>query len=156
MLGVINLFLDPDLPYTWRKASIVIAKAQSAGPNQACNIRRWIFEFVKEGKLPLHSYSYKKPTALEDKGVAQEIQKRLSEKAKTGFIKTEDLCEIVASDSIQGMFLQLGIKKPSISLSTAQHWLEKLNWKYRNKSNGMYIDGHKRDDVVAYQDAFIN
>jgi len=156
MLGVINLFLDPDLPYTWRKASMVVAKAQSAGPNRARNIRRWIFEFVKEGKLPLHSYSYKKPTALEDEGVAQEIQKRLSEKAKTGFIKTEDLCEIVASDSIQGMFLQLGIKKPSISLSTAQRWLEKLNWKYRNKSNGMYIDGHKRDDVVAYRDAFVN
>ena len=135
---------------------MVIAKAQSAGPNQACNIRRWIFKFVKEGKLPLHSYSYKKPTALEDEGVAQEIQKRLSEKAKTGFIKTEDLCEIVASDSIQGMFLQLGIKKPSISLSTAQRWLEKLNWKYRNKSNGMYIDGHERDDVVAYRDAFVN
>jgi hypothetical protein len=54
------------------------------------------------------------------------------------------------------MFLQLGIKKPSISLLTAQRWLEKLNWKYRNKSNRMYIDGHERDDVVAYRDAFVN
>ena len=69
---------------------------------------------------------------------------------------TEDLCEIVASDSIQGMFLQLSIKKLSISLSTAQHWLAKLNWKYRNKSNGIYIDGHERDDVVAYRDMFVN
>jgi len=27
MLGVINLFLDTDVPHTWRKASIVVAKA---------------------------------------------------------------------------------------------------------------------------------
>jgi len=33
MLGVINLFLDTDLPYTWRKASMIIAKAQGAGLN---------------------------------------------------------------------------------------------------------------------------
>ncbi len=105
MLGVINLFLDTDLLYTWRKALMIVVKAQSAGPNWARNIRQWIVEFVKKGKLPLHSYSHEKPTALEDEGVAQEIQKRLSKKAKTGFIKTEDLCEIVASNSIQGMFL---------------------------------------------------
>ena len=54
------------------------------------------------------------------------------------------------------MFLQLGIKKPSILLSMARCWLEKLNWRYRNKSNGMYIDGYERDNVMAYQDAFIN
>jgi len=100
MLGVINLFLDTDLLYTWRKALMIIAKAQSAGPNRACNIRWWIVKFVKEGKLPLHSYGYEKPTALDNKGVAQAIQKRLSKKAKSGFIKIEDLCEIVASNSI--------------------------------------------------------
>ena len=33
MLGVINLFLDTDLSYTWRKALIIIVKAQSAGSN---------------------------------------------------------------------------------------------------------------------------
>jgi uncharacterized membrane protein len=33
MLGAINLFLDTDLPYTWRKASMIIAKAQGAGLN---------------------------------------------------------------------------------------------------------------------------
>jgi len=33
MLGVINLFLDIYLPYTWRKALMIVAKAQSAGPN---------------------------------------------------------------------------------------------------------------------------
>ena len=40
MLGVINLFLDIDVPHTWRKASIIVAKAQGAGPNWARNIWR--------------------------------------------------------------------------------------------------------------------
>jgi hypothetical protein len=35
-------------------------------------------------------------------------------------------------------------------------WLARLNWKYGKKLNGMYIDGHERDDVVAYRDAFVN
>jgi len=35
-------------------------------------------------------------------------------------------------------------------------WLARLNWKYGKKLNGMYIDGHERDDVVAYQDTFVN
>jgi hypothetical protein len=33
MIGVLNLFLDPGLPYTWRKASTIVAKAQGHGSN---------------------------------------------------------------------------------------------------------------------------
>jgi len=49
----------------------------------------------------------------------------------------------------------MGIHKPSISKTIAQRWLAKLKWCYSKKKNGMYIDRHKRDDVVAYQKAFI-
>ena len=156
MLGVINLFLDTDVPHTWRKASIVVAKAQGAGPNWARNIWRWIIEFVNEGKLPLHSYCYKRPTILEDEDVAQELRERLAEKAKSGFLKTEDVCDIIASDAIQGIFTRLGVNKPRISLSTAHRWLARLDWKYGKKMNGMYIDGHEQDDMVAYRDVFVN
>jgi len=51
--------------------------------------------------------------------------------------------------------LQLGIRKPSILLATAKRWLGKLNWHYNKMKNGIYIDGHERDDVVAYQQAFV-
>jgi hypothetical protein len=150
MLGVINLFLDTELPHTWRKASIIVAKAQGAGSNWACNIRRWIIEFINEGELPLHSYCYNRPTVLEHEDVAWEIQERLTERAKSGFIKADDVCNIIASNAIQCIFAWLGVKKANISLSTAKRWLAKLNWKYGKKVNRMYIDGHERDDVVAY------
>jgi hypothetical protein len=67
-----------------------------------------------------------------------------------GFIKAKDICEIVASERIQSLFAWLGIHKPSISMAMAKQWLMGLKWCYSKKKNGMYIDGHERDNVVAY------
>ncbi len=105
---------------------------------------------MNEGNLPLHSYCYKRPTVLKDEDVVWEIQERLTEKAKLGFLKTEDVCDIIVSDAIQGIFAQLGVNKPRISLLIAKRWLARLDWKYGKKMNGIYINGHKQDDVVAY------
>jgi hypothetical protein len=92
MIRVLNLFLDPDLPYIWRKASIIVAKAQGHGPSRARCIQKWILDFVQEGKFLLHSYRYGHQTVLGDEDVLQEIQEALSEKAKNSFVKAEDLC----------------------------------------------------------------
>ena len=155
MAGVLNIFLDPDLPYTWRKASMVVAKAQGHGSTRARSIRAWILDFVREGKLPFHSYGYTRKTVLEDEDVVQEIQQELTERAKTGFIKAEDICEIVGGEKLQALFARLSVQKPRISLSTAQRWLAKMNWRYSKTKQGMYIDGHEREDVVAYRKAFV-
>ena len=156
MIGVLNLFLDPKLRYTWREASIIVAKAQGHGPTRARSIRSWVLDFVQEGTLPSHSYGYTRKTVLEDEDVLQEIQGELSERAKSGFIKAQDVCEIVASEKFQILFSRLGIHKPGISLSTAQRWLTKMEWRYSKMKNGMYIDGHERDDVVAYRHEFVH
>jgi hypothetical protein len=84
----------------------------------------------------------------------QEIKEELSKTAKAGFIKAQDLCDIVAGERLQSKFAQMGIEKSGISLSTAQWWLEKLKWCYEKVKNRMYIDGHERDDVMAYQKDF--
>ena len=156
MIGVLNLFLDPGLSYTWRESSMIVAKAQGHGSTRARSVRMWILDFVREGKLPLHSYGYTRSTVLEDDDVLQEIQRQLSERAKSGFIKAEDICDTVASESLQILIARLGVHKPSISRKTAQRWLARLKWHYSKKKNGMYIDGHKRDDVVAYRQAFVH
>jgi hypothetical protein len=46
MVGVLNLFLDPELPYTWREASMIVAKAQGHGSTCACSIRAWVLGFI--------------------------------------------------------------------------------------------------------------
>jgi hypothetical protein len=76
-------------------------------------------------------------------------------KAEEGFLKAQDLMEIVASPEIQAVFVQKQITKPSISSRTALCWLEKLAWMYGKLKNGMYLDGHKRLDVVEYRQAFV-
>ena len=156
MIGVLNLFLDPELSYTWREATMVVAKAQGHGSTRARSTRTWVLDFVREGTLPLHSYGYTRKTVLEDEEVLQEIQKALSEKSKSGLIKAQDVCDIVASEDLQNLFSRLGIHKPGISMSTAQQWLAKLKWRYSKMKNGMYIDGHERDDVVTYRRAFVH
>jgi hypothetical protein len=134
---------------------MIVAKVQGCGPARARSIRAWILDFVREEKLPFHSYCYARDSVLENDDVVQAIQEELSERAKGGFIKAEDVCEIVASERVQELFVRLGVHKPGLSKTTAQRWLSKLEWRYGKKKNGMYIDGHERDDVVAYRQAFV-
>ena len=128
---------------------MVVAKAQGHGSTCVRSIHKWILDFVQEGMLPLHFYCGQQ-TILEDEGILQEIQKQLTEKTKSGFIKAQDVCEIIASVRVQMKLTQPGNDKLSISLSTAHWWLAKLKWQYRKRKNRMYFDGHERVDVVAY------
>jgi len=77
------------------------------------------------------------------------------EKSKQGFLRAEDLVDLVAGPEMQKTFSEKGICKPSISKTTATRWLQKLDWRYQSTWNGMYIDGHEREDVVAYRCEFV-
>jgi len=35
MVGVLNLYLDPAVQYTWRKASVIVSKIERKGVNHA-------------------------------------------------------------------------------------------------------------------------
>ena len=75
----------------------------------------------------------------------------MTENAKGGFLKAEDVIDIVASPRMQGIFAQKGITKLSISIRTALCWLERLGWSYEKLKNGIYVDGHERPNMVAYR-----
>ena len=83
------------------------------------------------------------------------MKTQMVEKTKSGFLKAQDVVEIVASQEMQSIFTLKGISKPSISIKTALRWLEKLGWTYGKLKNGMYLDGHERSDVVEYRQAFV-
>lgn len=42
-----------------------------------------------------------------------------------------------------------------ISESTARRWLTKLGYELKDVKKGIYIDGHEREDVVAYRQTFL-
>ncbi len=155
MVGILNLYLDNALSYTWRNVSLVAAKAQRQGITHACNLHKWILDFVQYGRLPLHRFSQARWTILEDEDILQSLQLQLGECAKHGYIKAADVVKIVSSPEMQASLKRIGVCKPTITEWTACNWLKKLNWRYQQKQNGMYIDGHERDNVVQYRKAFV-
>ncbi|KAJ7113861.1 hypothetical protein C8R44DRAFT_580702, partial [Mycena epipterygia] len=42
-----------------------------------------------------------------------------------------------------------------ISVWTARRWLKALDYRFGRRKNGMYVDGHERDDVVQYRKDFV-
>lgn len=120
MVGTLNLYLDPELSYTWREASLVVAKSQGSGIYRARRIRTWIHKYLHTGNLPMHFYGRYHSSILEDEDFAQGIQLQLVEIAKDGYIKAEDIVDYVATPEIQE---KLGSKARGISIRTAQRWL---------------------------------
>ncbi len=111
--------------------------------------------FVQRGALPIHRLGQACWTVLCDEDIASEIKLWMVQKAKKGFLRAEDIVNLVASPEMQKTFAEKGICKSSISKSTVIRWLKKLDWRYQSFRNGMYINGHEREDVVAYWRAFV-
>jgi hypothetical protein len=156
MAGTLNLYLDPMLSYSWRECSLLAAKTAGHGIYHARNIRTWIRQYLTTQKLPLHRYGKFRSSILEDEDLARDIQLHLTEIAKEGYIRAQDVVDYIATPEVQERLGTLGNARPGkISLRTAQRWLKKLSWRYAKKKNGMYIDGHEREDVVEYRKKFV-
>jgi hypothetical protein len=97
MAGVLTLYLDPEVSYTWKESSLMVAKLQGHGPSYAEELWRWIHQFLSFRKLPKHSYKGQRSTILEDKDIALEIQLKLAEHKKDQYIWALDVVEIVAT-----------------------------------------------------------
>jgi hypothetical protein len=155
MLGLLNLYLDEGLNLSWRKVSVVVSKAQGCRDTHARRIREWTLQFLQTKALPFHHLGQARWTVLRDEDIASEIKLRMVEKSKKGIMKAEDVVDLVASPEMQKTFSEKGLCKVSISKRTAVRWLQKLDWRYQRTRNGMYINGHEREDIVAYRRGFV-
>ncbi len=154
MVGVLNLYLDPQIQYNWTEASLVVARVQGSGVKKARKLRKWILDFIQVGELPSYKLGQSR-SILEDEDIKGAIQLELMECAKGKSISAVDIVNIVATPRIQDLFSHAGITKPRISERTARRWLTTLEWQYGLPQKGMYVDGHEREDVVKYRQAFI-
>ncbi|KAH8980000.1 hypothetical protein EDB92DRAFT_1954391 [Lactarius akahatsu] len=155
MLGVLNFYLNPALRYTWREASLVIARIQGGGEKRVHKLCQWVLDFVRIGELPSPRYGQAHWMILEDEDIKQTIQLHLLECTKARHVTAGDIIEIVSTPELQEKFSQAGITKLTISECTACHWLSRLDWQYGQPRKGMYIDGHEHEDVVEYRKAFV-
>ena len=122
------------------------------GSKRARNICTWIHNYLAQDRLPTHRHGQHSKSMLDHEDFPQDIQLHLMEIAKNGYICAQDVVDYVATLKIQE---KLGSKSHTISVQTARRWLKQLNWQYGKKPNGMYVDGHEREDVVQYQKEFI-
>ncbi|KZV67560.1 hypothetical protein PENSPDRAFT_611238 [Peniophora sp. CONT] len=122
--------------------------------NHSRNLRRWTLTFIRSGNLPVHRLNMPS-SVLQDEDIAGPIRERIALAVKDRKFRAEDVVKIVAGEEIQAIFCAKGILKPTISVRTARRWLNAMGYKYGRKAKGMYFDGHEREDVVAYRDAFV-
>lgn len=152
MVATLNFYLDAKLSYSWRESSILAAKAMGRGVKHARNLWKWIKAYLHSEKLPLHRYGTYHSSILDDEDFQRDIQLHLTEIAKKGYIRAQDIVDYVATPEVQQ---KLGMKARGIHIQTARRWLHKLSWRYQQKKKGMYIDGHECEDVVEYRKGFV-
>jgi hypothetical protein len=134
MVGTLNLYLNPELSYSWQEASLLVSKAAGCSMNHACNLCHWILKFLNLGKFPLHCYGTFNSSILQDEDIAQAIQLHLLEIGKTGYIQAQDIVDYIAKPEVQEKLA--GKACTTIHHCTACYWLKKLNWRYTWKKNG--------------------
>jgi hypothetical protein len=63
------------------------------------------------------------------------------------YVKAQDLVNYLDRSEVKGKYGA----SISITLKTAQRWMEWLGYTWADTPTGCYVDGHERDDVVNYR-----
>src|ERR1700679_2978286 len=101
MQGLLNLYLDKGLNLGWRKTSVLMSKAQGHRDTHAQHIYEWTLNFLQIRALLLHCLGQAWSTVLCDEDIVGEIKMWMIEKSKEGFVKAENLMDLVASPEMQ-------------------------------------------------------
>ncbi|KAJ7455083.1 hypothetical protein FB451DRAFT_985540, partial [Mycena latifolia] len=158
MLGTLKLYLNPLLSYTWRQSSMIVSESQGHGSYLARRIREWLHTYLSTDKLPLHKIGRYASSLLDDEDFSLAIKLHLQAVAeKNGHFRANTIVDYVASPEMQALLVERGVpvQQHTISVWTARRWLKTLDFRFGRRKNGMYIDGHERDDVVKYRMAFV-
>lgn len=130
----------------WMAASLETAHAFEKGPWLAGRLQEWARAYISDREsLPMNIYGAWNSSVLEDKDFAQELHLHLQGIGK--YVHAMDIVDYVAKPEVAAW---LKLTKP-IHLATAQHWMKKMGYRWTKTPTGQFVDGHKRDDVVAYR-----
>lgn len=129
---------------------MLASKVAGCSKKYARTVRSWLVQYLKTGKLPLHKYGWTHHTLLDDEDITEHLQEHLLQISKDTFFSAADVVQFMSSPEMQAK-----AHSQSISERTARCWLCKLDWRYKKRTNGMYINGHERPDVVAYWEKFV-
>lgn len=146
MLVFLRLYIS-DRGYTWTDAADLAAEVSGRGPYHSRHIRQWTWDYLSDHRcLPVNLYGNSKQSLISDEDISTEIREYIQALDKKYFT-AEDVRDYIN----QPEFLRRMGRAKGFSLSTAIRWLKELDFTYGNGRKGMYIDGHEREDVVAYR-----
>lgn len=64
------------------------------------------------------------------------------------YLEPNNILEYLNNEEV---LVRIGRKRP-VALHTANKWMKAMGYRYGKAPSGMYIDGHEREDVVAYRE----
>jgi hypothetical protein len=80
-----------------------------------------------------------------DESIAQDIHVHLQSIGK--YVKAMDLVDFLDTPEMRN---RTHLNK-RINVATAQRWMKKLDYRWTTDPKGQFVDGHEREDIVAYQ-----
>ncbi|KAI0723025.1 hypothetical protein C8Q76DRAFT_691602 [Earliella scabrosa] len=130
----------------WKDASELAVEVHDQGTYMARQLRKWTRAFIADRHdLPVSMANTWNVSALDNEDLEQALLEHLQGLGK--YICAADIVTFLANRHIQERF---GLED-TISLSTAQAWMHALGYRWKKSSNGQYVDGHEREDVVRYR-----
>ncbi|KAI0311869.1 hypothetical protein OF83DRAFT_1068142, partial [Amylostereum chailletii] len=136
---------NPALRKGWKAAAEDTATHFGKGGHSALSLRRWTRAFLEDRtQLPTNPYG-----AWNESLLGEGLQSDILEHIRTlgEHFKAEDVQKFIATPDIQDKY-ELG---GPVHLSTVQRWLYQMNYRFTKQPHGQYVDGHEREDVVAYR-----
>ena len=138
----------------WTKASVTTARSlgysnknsQKPGAKKAKNIRKFLRLFIDDREeVPTCNWTTSGRSLIDDEDFAQEIHAHLQTLGK--YVSAEAIVRFLDTPEM----LERLHRKKTISLTTAQRWMKKMDYRWTLNPKGQYVDGHAREDVVNYR-----
>ncbi len=131
----------------WAASSLQAAVFLGRGVYCARVLCRLVRAFIADRTLlPINPYGSFKESMLANQDLLQDINLHLQELEKD--ITALKVVEYLARPEVKDKY---GITK-TISLRTAQQYLNALGYRWKEAAKGQYVDGHERADVVFQRD----
>jgi hypothetical protein len=135
----------------WQQSSLLAVKMRGGGKTQAESVRQWTRDFLaNRAQLPINVYGSWNISLLHKGDLSAELQEHLLGVGK--HVRAHHILDYLEKPEVREKY---GIQR-TIKLETARNWLDMMEFRWSKGKRGQYIDGHDREDVLAYrQDVFL-
>ncbi|KAG0696145.1 hypothetical protein DFH29DRAFT_984723 [Suillus ampliporus] len=131
----------------WSSAALQTEKFVGKGTHMSQTVQQWSKAYIlDQGNLPLSKCSGDWTKSwINNEDLREELFTHHQSLGK--YVTAMAVVDYLARSDVQHQY-QLS---KTISLVTAQRWMENCGFRWTTAKNGQYVDGYKHSDVVNYQ-----